>query len=380
MSRTLEILEKLIGFETVSRRPNVDLIDYLATLLDEQAIPYERVASEDGSKANLFATVGPADRPGVVLSGHTDVVPVEGQDWRRAPFRLESDGGRLYGRGTTDMKGFVACAMNAALSAAGRDLQTPLHLAFSYDEEIGCVGVLHLLEHLADKPVKPRFCIIGEPTELAIATGHKGKTALRADCRGKEVHSALAPQGINALYLAADFLQLLRDTQAEITANGARDGDYDIPYSTLHAGVMSGGTALNIVPNHCHIEFEIRNLKSDDPTAILSGLRVGVSKILEGYPPEAAIDMEVTNSYPGLDTPPDAAVVAFVKALTGANSTNKVAFGTEAGLFDQRLGVPSVVCGPGSMAQGHKPDEFIALSQIEACEAMLDRLLDRLCA
>jgi len=380
MSRSLEILDALVAFETVSRRPNAELIGYLCGLLDDHGIAYELVGEADGSRVNLFASVGPAERPGVVLSGHTDVVPVEGQDWQRAPFRLTAEAGRLYGRGTTDMKGFLACAMDAALTAAGRDLKMPLHLAFSYDEEIGCVGVRHLLDHLADKPVKPRFCIVGEPTELAIATGHKGKTALEADCRGKEVHSALAPQGINALHLAADFIQLLRRTQAEIAESGARDGDYDVPYSTLHAGVAKGGTALNIVPNRCLIAFEIRNLKSDDPQAILAKLERGTAEILKSYPAEADIRITETNSYPGLDTPPDAEVVAFIKALTGANSTNKVAFGTEAGLFDRRLGVPCVVCGPGSMAQGHKPDEYIARSQLAACEAMLARLLERLCA
>ena len=374
-----EILERLIAFETVSRRPNAALIGYVRELLDASNIPYQLVSNETGSNINLFATVGPADRPGVVLSGHTDVVPVDGQDWRRSPFRLTEEDGRLYGRGTADMKGFVACALQAALKAAQRDLKMPLHLAFSYDEEIGCVGVRHLLERLAELPVRPRFCLIGEPTELAIASGHKGKTALSADCRGQEVHSALAPKGINALHLAADFLQLLRRTQVQIVESGARDEDYDIPYSTLHAGVIQGGTALNIVPNHCRIDFEIRNLKADDPTAILAELQSGTAEILKTYPPEATIELAVTNSYSGLDTPPDAEVIAFVKALTGANSTTKVAFGTEAGLFDQRLGVPSVVCGPGSMDQGHKPDEFITLSQLKACEAMLERLIDRLC-
>jgi acetylornithine deacetylase len=380
MPTTIEILEKLISFETISRRPNVDLIDYLRGLLAAKAIPCQMIANDSGSNINLFATIGPPERPGVVLSGHTDVVPVEGQNWSLDPFRLTERGGRLYGRGTADMKGFLACAVQAALKAAERDLKTPIHLALSYDEEIGCVGVRRMLDRLADHPVRPLFCIVGEPTELAVATGHKGKVALRATCHGKEVHSALAPSGVNAIHLASDFIQVLRDRQRQLVESGRHDDDYDVPHSTLHAGIISGGTALNIVPNLCRVDFEIRNLKQDDPAEILAGIEAATEKILEDYPSEARIKIETTNSYPGLDTPADAEVVGFVKALTGANSTTKVAFGTEGGLFSARLGVPSVVCGPGSMAQGHKPDEFIARSQLEDCEAMLDWLIDRLSA
>jgi acetylornithine deacetylase len=378
MPTTIEILEKLIAFETISRRSNVDLIDYLRHLLATKAVSCQMIANDSGSNINLFATIGPPERPGVVLSGHTDVVPVEGQNWTRDPFRLTQQDGRLYGRGTADMKGFLACAVQAALKAAERDLKTPIHLALSYDEEIGCVGVRRMLDRLVDLPARPLFCIVGEPTELAVATGHKGKVALRATCHGKEVHSALAPSGVNAIYLASEFIQALRDKQARIEASGSHDNDYEVPFTTIHAGVITGGTALNIVPNLCHVDFEIRNVEEDDPAEFLAQLEEATAEILNGYPPEARIEIEVTNSYPGLDTPADAEVVAFAKALTGANSTTKVAFGTEAGLFNDRLGVPSVVCGPGSMAQGHKPDEFIARSQLENCEAMLDRLIDRL--
>jgi acetylornithine deacetylase len=261
MPTTIEILDRLIAFETISRRPNVDLIDYLRGLLAAKAIPCQMIANESGSNINLFATIGPPERPGVVLSGHTDVVPVEGQNWTCDPFRLTQRDGRLYGRGTADMKGFLACAVQAALKAAERDLKTPIHLALSYDEEIGCVGVRRMLDRLADLPVRPLFCIVGEPTELAVATGHKGKVALRATCHGKEVHSALAPSGVNAIHLASDFIQVLRDRQRQLVESGRHDDDYDVPHSTLHAGIISGGTALNIVPNLCRVDFEIRNLK-----------------------------------------------------------------------------------------------------------------------
>ena len=380
MPGSVEILERLIAFETVSRMPNIALIDYLRALLEDAGIPCRLVESDNGANANLFATVGPTDRPGVMLSGHTDVVPTEGQAWTVAPFRMSEREGRLYGRGTTDMKGFVACAIRAALLAAERELETPIHLALSYDEEIGCVGVRRLIETLSGAPVRPRLCIVGEPTSLAIATGHKGKTAARATCRGKEVHSALAPQGHNAIHLACRFVQDLQALQAEIERDGPRDGDYEVPYTTLHAGLIQGGTALNIVPNLCTVDFEIRHLRADDPEAVMARIAAAAAEASAEAPADCGIEIETLNSYPGLDTPPDAEVVSFVKALTGANSTSKVAFGTEGGLFSERLGVPTVVCGPGSMAQGHKPDEFIARAQIEACDAMLDRLVERLSA
>jgi acetylornithine deacetylase len=351
--------------------------------LAERGIDCALVHDATGTKANLYATIGPADRPGVMLSGHTDVVPVEGQDWTVPPFSLTRRDERLYGRGAADMKGFVACALAAALRATKRRLEAPLHLALSYDEEVGCVGVRRLIDVLADLPLRPAFCIVGEPTSLTVATGHKGKTALIANCIGREGHSAMAPLAINALHLGCDLVAAIRGLQSEIAASGARDGEYDVPYTTLHVGRMAGGTALNIVPNRCELEFEIRNLAADDPKALISALRVDAARIAEAaraQAPEADIHIEVRNSYPGLGTPPDASVVDFVKSLTGANGTTKLAFGTEGGLFSECLGIPTVVCGPGSMTQGHRPDEYVAVDQIARCDAMLDALLDRLAA
>jgi acetylornithine deacetylase len=380
-SSTIDILARLTAFPTVSRDPNIDLIRYVAELLGSAGIWHEIIRDETGAKANLFATVGPRDRPGVMLSGHTDVVPVEGQNWTKQPFELTERDGRLYGRGTADMKGFVASALSTALAASTLDLATPLHLALSYDEELGCLGVHSLIEMLEKTSVQPVFCIVGEPTNLSVATGHKGKTGLRATFTGKEAHSALAPTGLNAIHLAVDFIQAVRAAQAELAEKGARDGDYDVPYTTLHVGGIQGGVALNIVPNHCEILFEIRNLSADDPQAILQDLREAAGKITaeaRHLAPEADIVIETFNAYPGLNTPPDADVVEFVKSLTGANGTIKVAFGTEGGLFDERLGVPVVVCGPGSMEQGHKPDEFVSLEQLQRCDLMLAKLVERL--
>lgn len=376
---TLDILHRLIAFPTVSRKPNLDLIDYVTTLLDQAGITWELAKSPDGRRANIFATVGPTDRAGVILSGHTDVVPAEGQAWTRDPFRLSVDGGRLYGRGTADMKGFVASAIAAALRAARRPLAMPLHLALSYDEEIGCVGVRGLIEALRTRPIRPAFCIVGEPTTMRIASGHKGKLALRACCQGRVGHSALAPMALNALHLGADFLGVLRAEQAYLVADGARDDAYDIPYSTVHAGIMRGGRALNIVPDSCEIDFEIRNLACDDPHQILRRIAAGAEAISESLRhdfPEVAILIEEMNAYPGLDTPPGAEVIALLRRIGRSDeSTCKVAFGTEAGLFNDILGIPSAICGPGAMAQGHKADEYIEEGQLAACDRMMDQLV-----
>jgi acetylornithine deacetylase len=379
--QTADILARLIGFDTTSSKPNRALMDWVQDLLGGAGIAAQIIPDASGGKANLYATIGPQDRPGVMLSGHTDVVPVDGQVWTRPPFVLTEAEGRYYGRGTTDMKGFVASALAAALMAARRPLATPLHLALSYDEEVGCLGVASLIDMLAHAPHLPAMCIVGEPTGMQVATGHKGKIALRATCTGREGHSALAPMALNALHLGADFLGAVRRLQDEVAASGLRDGDYDVPYTTLHVGKMQGGVQVNIVPNLCTLDFEIRNLAGDDPQALIDRLRVEADRItapLKAAFPEAAITIDRLWDYPGLGTPSSAPVVQFVKSLTGANGTMKVAFGTEGGLFSTRLGIPTVICGPGSMAQGHKPDEWVSVGQIARCDAMLAALLDRL--
>ena len=377
---TLEILSRLIAFPTVSRDPNRPLMEYVADLLRGAGIEPALIPNADGTKANLFASVG-GTAGGVMLSGHTDVVPVDGQDWTRPPFVLTEGGGRVYGRGTADMKGFVASALAATLRAARTPLASPLHLALSYDEELGCLGVHSLIALLRQGPARPAMCIVGEPTGLAVATGHKGKTGLRATCRGVEAHSALAPTGLNALHLAADLMAVIRAQQSRLAEQGLRDADYDVPYSTLHVGKLSGGVALNIVPNLAVMDFELRNLAGDDPETLLAPIRraaEGLRDMARTRFPEADVTIEVFNTYPGLDTPGAAEVTRFVKSLTGANGTIKVAFGTEGGLFTEELGVPTVVCGPGSMAQGHKADEYIELDQLARCDAMMDSLLERL--
>lgn len=383
MIDSTQILERLIAFPTVSRTPNTELIEYVRELLKAAGIANTLIPSADGKNANLHARVGPDDEHGVMLSGHTDVVPAKDQRWTVDPFVMTTRNGRFYGRGTADMKGFVACAVRAMLKAKQSDLRVPLQLALSYDEEIGCVGVRRMLDMLDSAPCKPSFCIVGEPTELKVATGHKGKTALKATCIGKETHSALAPFGFNAIHLACDFINLLRRQQSALQTHGARDGDYEVPYSTIHVGVINGGTALNIVPGQCTVDFEIRNLPEDDPELILNRIRVETAELMAQTGESSAeteIRIEITNAYPGLDTRPEAEVVAFVKSLTGEDRTFKVPFGTEGGLFRERMGVSTVICGPGSMEQGHKPDEFVSREQIERCDAMMDKLVEALSA
>ena len=376
-----EIFDRLIAFPTVSRDGNIDLIRYIADYLGGAGIEAAIYPHEDGDRASLFATVGPHRHGGVVLSGHTDVVPVDGQAWTSDPFRLIRREDRLFGRGAADMKGFVACAIEALVLAKERDLARPLHVAFSYDEEIGCVGVRPMLAELAASGISPEWVLIGEPTAMQVATGHKGKTGIRATCRGHAAHSALSPTGLNAIHLAADLLSGIREMQDEIERTGRRDPDYDVPYTTLHAGVIKGGTALNIVPDNCEMLFEIRNIAGDDPKSIMDQFFDRAEAIVAGKRnrfPEAGITLDVFNEYPGLATDEAGDITGRAIALSGQANRIKVAFGTEGGLFQEVLGTTAIVCGPGSMEQGHKPDEFVTIGQMEECRSMLARVTDTL--
>lgn len=374
MSKTLEILERLVGFNTVSANSNLDIIDYIQGFLTDLGFSTHRIAAS--TKAGLFATLGPAGQ-GIMLSGHTDVVPVEGQDWSVTPFKMTQQNDRIYGRGTTDMKGYLACMLALAERASHVKLAEPLKLAFSYDEEIGCVGIQHMIGDLDKTIGLPRACFVGEPTEMQVAIGHKGKAALRATCHGQSGHSALAPRFLNALHLATDFVTALRELQRDLAENGAQDTAYSIPYSTVHVGKLTGGIALNIVPDTAVIDFEYRHLAADNPADLLARIQAAAHEI-EAQTPAARIIIDQYNAYPGLDVDETASVVTLAKKLAQTNAITKVAFGTEAGYF-AGLGIPTVVCGPGSMAgQGHKADEYISLAQLAACDAMMDKVLNEL--
>lgn len=381
MTDTIEILDRLIGFNTVSANSNLAIIDYIQDFLTARGFAVHRVPDGTGEKAGIFAALGPSGPGGILLSAHTDVVPVEGQDWTRDPFRLTRDNGRLYGRGTTDMKGYVASVMALADRAAGRDLKEPLKIAFSYDEEIGVVGIKHMIGALDGTIGLPRACFVGEPTDMQVAVGHKGKAALRATCFGQNGHSALAPQFVNALHLATDFVAELRALQQDFMINGARDAAYDIPYSTVHVGKLSGGMALNIVPDKAVVDFEYRHLAADKAADILARIQAAAEQVATAHRsqfPDARIEVDQYNAYPGLSVAGDAPVVSLAQRLAQSNDVTKVPYGTEAGYFDG-LGIPTVVCGPGSMeGQGHKPDEYLEQTQLAACDAMMDRVLEEL--
>jgi acetylornithine deacetylase len=378
---SMEILERLVGFPTVSRDSNLDLIGFVRGYLASHGVESRLYTDPTGRKANLYASVGRPGAGGVLLSGHSDVVPVDGQTWSSDPFQLREDAGRLYARGAADMKGFLACAVAALARASRRSLRRPLQLAVSYDEEVGCVGVRSLIDDMEHWTDLPRLCIVGEPTLLRIAVGHKGKTALRATCRGLAAHSARPDRGQNAIHLGSDLVRMIRARQLGIEASGPRDPGYEVPYTTLHVGTIHGGTVLNIVPDQCELELEIRNISADDSALHIHGLREDARKIaLEAtqHGPAADIHIEVINEYPGLDTPEHSDVVDLVAALTGHRQCIKVGFGSEGGLFSQRLKIPTVVCGPGSIEQAHKPDEYLASDQLSRCDAMMDALLERL--
>jgi acetylornithine deacetylase len=381
MYTTLQYLEKLIAFPTVSRDSNLHLIAFVEDQLNANGIASTLVHSADGTKANLWATIGPSDVSGVALSGHTDVVPVEGQNWSSDPFKLLARDGNLYGRGSADMKGFVASCLSLVQLAVKRKLHTPLHLAFSYDEEIGCIGVRRMLDMLKTMPMRPRLCIVGEPTMLQVVTAHKGKLGYRVIAHGLEAHSSLAPIGANAIYMACDLIAEIRQLQEDIAAHGPRDGDYEVAYTTLHVGKIVGGEVMNIVPNRTSFDFEIRYLPEVDGPALFARIQTAAEKVATKFRnvfPQARYEFVNLQSYPALNTPVDSDAVNFVRALTGGNSTGKITFGTEGGLFQQELGIPAVVCGPGNIAVAHKPDEYVSQEQMMQCDAMLLRLLDRL--
>ncbi len=370
---TLDVLERLVGFPTTPQVSNLDLIDYVETYLRDRGFALTRLPDASGEKAGIVATLGPEGQ-GILLSAHTDVVPVEGQEWTRAPFALSREKDRVYGRGTTDMKGYVASVLALADRAARVPLKEPLRIVLSYDEEIGCIGIRHMMGDLTPLIGQPRACFVGEPTSMQVAIGHKGKAALRAVCHGEAGHSALAPRFTNALHVATDFVNALRVLQDDLAANGARDEAYDIPYSTVHVGKLSGGTALNIVPDRARVLFEYRHLAADRAEDMLARIQACADAVT------GQIEIEQLNAYPGLDVAAGADVVGFAKRMSQSNGTTKVPFGTEAGFFDA-LGIPTVVCGPGSMeGQGHKPDEYLELSELAACDAMMDRILDDISA
>ncbi len=378
---TVDLIKKLVAFDTTSRNSNLALIRFVQDYLNGLGIESKLVFDESGKKANLLATIGPSNRPGLLLSGHTDVVPVDGQRWTSDPFAVVEKDGRLYGRGTADMKSFVAAALALAPDLRNAGLTAPIHYSFSYDEEVGCIGVRRLITELERLKLRPLACVVGEPTSMKVVRAHKGKISYRCRVRGFECHSSLAPRGVNAVEYAAEVVSHIRRLERRFAAEGPFDGDFDVPHTTAHTGVIQGGTALNIVPKECSFDFEFRYLPGQDPHALVGEVRrFAESELLpemRRVNAEAGFSWEELSAFPGLTTDEDAEVAQIAKSATGDNAAaGKVAFGTEAGLFSA-AGIPTIVCGPGDIEQAHKPDEFVSLDQVALCEAFLRRLVER---
>lgn len=377
---SIEILKKLVSFDTTSFKSNLDLIKFIENYLNDLNIKSELIYDETKNKANLFTTIGPNLQGGIVLSGHTDVVPITKQNWTSDPFILTERDNKLFGRGSSDMKGFIAIVLSRVSAMVEKKLKKPIHLAFSYDEEIGCVGVHSLLDLIKKKSINPEFCIVGEPTSMEMVIGHKGKHAYDVKVDGLSCHSGQAPYGVNAINYASKLINYIEEINKEKSIKGPFDNEYEIPYSTLHTGLIKGGTILNIVPNLCQFEFEIRHLAEDDPLEIIQRIKQYTEELLikemHNISSETNIEINEKINYPGLNISESISPVKQVKELLGNSSHKKVIFGTEGGLFKRELNLPTIICGPGSIDQAHKPDEFISIQQIEKGGTFIDKLIN----
>jgi len=379
---SIEILRKLVGFDTTSFKSNLDLIKFIENYLNDFNIKSELIYDESKNKANLFATIGGDAKGGIVLSGHTDVVPIKNQKWSSDPFTLTERDNKLFGRGSSDMKGFIAVVLSRVSKMVETKLNKPIHLAFSYDEEIGCVGVHGLLDLIEKKSINPEFCIVGEPTSMEVVIGHKGKHAYGVKVDGFSCHSGQAPYGVNAINYAAKLITFIEQLNKEKSKIGPFDKEYEIPYSTLHTGLINGGTILNIVPNLCQFEFEIRHLAEDDPKEIMQRIHQYAEELIANEMHKISSKTNITFAekinYPGLNISETINPVKQVKDILNDTKHKKVIFGTEGGLFKKKLNIPTIVCGPGSINQAHKPDEYIAIEQMEKGGKFMDRLINNL--
>lgn len=381
---TLDLVRRLIAFDTTSRLSNLDLIHFVADYLDRLGIRSALVHDETGKKANLWATIGPEGPGGVVLSGHTDVVPVDGQPWDSDPFQVVQRDGRLYGRGTSDMKSFIAVAMAFAAEMKQARLQEPIHFAFSYDEEVGCLGVHGLIDHLKANNIRPRLGVIGEPTEMRVVDAHKGGRSYQTTVTGLEQHSSARHRGVNAIEIAAELIGFLMQVQRDYETRRELGAErFDPPYSTVQVGTIEGGTASNIVARCCTFRWEQRSLPGADPEEAQHRLsRYVATEVLprmRHIHPEAGIETLRRGAVPPLVPEAGSPAEVLVKSLVGSNATEAVSYATEAGIF-QTAGIPVVVCGPGNIREAHKPNEWVELAQIAACEDFMARLIGRLSA
>ena len=376
------MIARLIGFDTVSRRSNMALIDWVRDYLAGYGVESRLVPSPDGTKANLFAIIGPMTEGGVVLSAHTDVVPVDGQPWDTDPFTLVERDGRLYGRGTADMKSFPAVALALLPEMLKAGLKRPLHLALSYDEEVGCIGAPAMIARIAGELPRPSAVIVGEPTSMGVVLAHKGCYVLRTTVTGHEVHSSQIDRGVSAVMTAARLVNLVGDMAAENAAVADPACGFDPPFTTLQVGTIEGGTAANITARHCSFVWDIRPLPGDDWTRYRGRFEAECDRLraaMRRISPDCDIRTEQLAGVPGLVPEPDGPAAQLCRALTGRNDTGMVSFAAEAGQF-QEAGISTVLCGPGSIDQAHQPNEYIDIAQVTACEAFLRDLVRRLAA
>ncbi|AGA09110.1 acetylornithine deacetylase [Sinorhizobium meliloti] len=364
-----EILGKLVGFRSVVGLPNNDVVSWIRGYLESHGIAVDVLPGPEGDRSNIFATIGPKEARGYIISGHMDVVPAAETGWTSDPFRLRVEADRLYGRGTTDMKGFLAAVLAAVPKLAAMQLRRPLHLALSYDEEAGCRGVPHMIARLPELCRQPLGAIIGEPTGMRAIRAHKGKAAARLTVRGRSGHSSRPDQGLNAIHGVAGVLTQAV-AEADRLVGGPFEHVFEPPYSSLQIGTVKGGQAVNIIPDSCEVEFEARAISGVDPAELLAPVRKTAEALTTlGF----EVEWKELSAYPALSLEPHAPLAALLEELTGREALPAVSYGTEAGLF-QRAGIDAIICGPGDIGRAHKPDEYILIDELMACRAMVEAL------
>jgi acetylornithine deacetylase len=375
----IELLGRLTGFDTVSSRSNLDMIEFIESYLATLGVQSAILTDETGKKASLVATIGPADKAGYVLSGHTDVVPVDGQDWSRDPFTMWRDGGRLYGRGVSDMKGYLACVLACAPAMVKEPLAAPIHLAFSYDEEVGCFGVHGIIEHMTKTLPSQRAVFVGEPTEMGVVGSHKGSAGLLTTVIGKACHSSRPTHGVNAIFHAMDLIAELRGYANELRSAPDDDSPFELPYTTVSVGVIYGGTARNAVPGDCAFQWDIRATKAGVVNQLVDRFKAFADTKVVPVMKKGFAEASVATSV-AYDVPPFAPAVAsnaetLAKRFSDRNDVGTANYGSEAGIF-QAAGMPTIICGPGRDTEAHITDEWIAVEQLERCVGFIDRLID----
>jgi acetylornithine deacetylase len=376
------MIERLISFNTVSRDSNLGLIEWVRDYLTKLGATTRLTHDASGKKANLFATLGDSKNPGLILSGHTDVVPVDGQSWDTDPFAAIERDGKLFARGSADMKGFIGIALTQApkfLAALNANrLDAPLHYALSYDEEVGCLGVRGLIRDLEENGIRPAGCVVGEPTSMQPIIAHKGTHRFRCDVRGREAHSSYVTHGVNAIEYAARLVVYIRQIADRLAQFEQRDNGFTVPYTTLSTGLIRGGIAANVIPKDCEFQFDMRTLPQASPDALYQEIRAyaeALTREMQAIDSQAGIDLVWSAQTVGLAASESDAIVQWAMKLSRNPRVGKVSYGTEAGLF-QQMGVPSVICGPGDIAEAHRPNEFVALEQLAQCESFMNRILD----